>query len=84
MAFTSDQLDALETAIAQGALSVRFSQVGRAHAFRARHFHVEMYEWHWRNQSEFSSGSQAPALIVIHKCLPAFGSHCNSWRSGSA
>ena len=25
MAFTSDQLDALETAIAQGALSVRFS-----------------------------------------------------------
>ena len=44
MAFTSDQLDALETAIAQGALSVRFSQ-GRAHAFRARHFHVEMYEW---------------------------------------
>jgi len=65
MAFTSDQLDALETAIAQGALSVRFSQVGRAHAFRARHFHVEMYEWHWRNPSEFSSGSQAPASLPL-------------------
>jgi len=29
-------------------------------------------------------GSQAGALIVIHKCLPEFGSLCNSRRSGFA
>ena len=27
--------------------------------------------------------SQAPALIVIHKCLPEFGSLCNSYESTS-